>query len=253
MREIPKITKVLILLNVGVFVLQQFGGLGNMITGLLALFPVQDPKFEPWQPLTYMFLHGGWTHLFFNMFALWMFGGLIERTLGEKRYMIYYAVCGIGAALCQIAVQFIAGSYAPTVGASGAIYGILLAFGMLYPEEKMFVFPIPIPIKAKWFVVIYAVIELGSAMANTGDGVAHMAHLGGMLFGWLLLRYWRNAPARRKQRGPRVSSVNPDWEDNARRKRENQEIDAILDKIRRSGYDSLSPQEKLKLFENSNR
>jgi membrane associated rhomboid family serine protease len=149
------------------------------------------------------------------MFALWMFGGTVERTFGEKRFLIYYIICGLGAAICQEISQFVQIyamlpsevtieqmfhlSYADrmalnaftTVGASGCVYGILLAFGMSYPEERIFIFPLPVPVKAKWFVIAYAAIELGSALSSRGDGVAHVAHLGGMLFGYFLIKYWR--------------------------------------------------------------
>lgn len=169
-----------------------------------------------------MFAHGGWSHIFFNMFALWMFGGIVERTWGPRKFLFYYMVCGIGAGLFQELAQLgefyyiasnnlanfnisqtmlVAEANAPmlnswtTVGASGAIYGILLAFGMLYPEERMFIFPLPVPIKAKWFVVGYAAIELFMAFSTANDGVAHIAHLGGMVFGFFLIRYWRRHPS----------------------------------------------------------
>lgn len=170
-----------------------------------------------------------------------------------------------------------------TVGASGAIYAILLAFGMIFPEERIFIFPLPIPIKAKWFVMIYVVIELASAFGTSNDGVAHLAHLGGMLFGFLLIRYWRNHPYsgfgdygvskgqqffdRMKanwESRHRSSSGNgsarteqtrheSDWEYNSRKEAEQEEIDRILDKIRKSGYDSLSKSEKQRLFDSSNK
>ena len=175
----------------------------NDIYALFALFPVGSPFFELWQPVTYMFLHGGFSHLFFNMFALWMFGRGLEMEMGSKRFIIYYFTCGIGAALVQLgmanidimnmASQVELWNYmlTPTVGASGAVYGILLAFGMLFPNSQMFVFPIPFPIKAKFFVIGYAVIELFSGLGASGDGIAHFAHLGGMIFGFFLIMYWR--------------------------------------------------------------
>jgi membrane associated rhomboid family serine protease len=158
-------------------------------------------------------MHGSLEHLFFNMFALWMFGRIIEQVMGQKRFLTYYLVCGIGAGLMQELVQYIhyltivpdlptvdpdqladALNMWNTVGASGAIYAILLAFGMIFPEERIFIFPLPIPIKAKWFVIIYAGIELFSAISTTGDGVAHLAHLGGMVFGFFMIRYWQKHP-----------------------------------------------------------
>jgi membrane associated rhomboid family serine protease len=162
-----------------------------------------------------MFMHGGLTHIFFNMFAVWMFGRTLEVVWGPRRFLFYYIACGIGAGLIQELVQFIEyetvlSSYSlvetsygvipmssylnmmNTVGASGAVYAILLGFGMLYPNSEMFVFPIPFPIKAKFFVVGYALIELFSGLANNpNDNVAHFAHLGGMIFGFILIMYWR--------------------------------------------------------------
>jgi membrane associated rhomboid family serine protease len=159
-------------------------------------------------------MHADFQHIFFNMFAVWMFGRTLEMVMGPKRFLTYYMVCGIGAGLVQEVIQYI--EYATTlsnysgvdtglavipmeeylnlmttVGASGAVYGILLAFGMLFPNTQMFVFPIPFPIKAKFFVVGYAVIELFSGLGASGDGIAHFAHLGGMIFGFFLIMYWR--------------------------------------------------------------
>lgn len=165
----------------------------------------------PHQVVTYMFLHAGFSHFFFNMFALWMFGRVLEYDLGSKRFLIYYMVCGIGAALLQLGVAWIelsgmeeavmngtvsVAQYAsrvnvPTVGASGAIFGILLGFGMLHPNSIiMLLFP-PIPMKAKYFVIIYGVIELMLGVSGRMDNVAHFAHVGGMLWGWILLRWWK--------------------------------------------------------------
>ncbi len=168
----------------------------DFILGNLALFPVGSPFFHSWQVVTYMFLHGGFGHLFFNMFALWMFGRTLEYELGSKRFLIFYMVCGIGAGLIQLLVCWLAGSplNVPTVGASGAIFGILLAFGLMHPNDViMLIFP-PIALKAKWFVVIYGVIELFAGVrsfTSLADNVAHFAHLGGMLWGFLLLWYWK--------------------------------------------------------------
>jgi membrane associated rhomboid family serine protease len=159
-------------------------------------------------------MHADFQHIFFNMFAVWMFGRTLEMVFGPKRFLIYYMVCGIGAGLVQEVVQY--AEYAlhlsnyegvntglavipmaeylnmmTTVGASGAVYGILLAFGMLFPNSQMFVFPIPFPIKAKFFVIGYAVIELVSGLGASSDGIAHFAHLGGMIFGFFLILYWR--------------------------------------------------------------
>ena len=156
-----------------------------------ALYNVLSPNFYSWQVVTYMFLHGGFSHLFFNMFALWMFGRTLEYDLGSKRFLTYYMVCGIGAGLIQMLVCVLTGSMVPTVGASGAVFGILLSFGMLHPNNViMLMFP-PIPLKAKWFVIIYGALELMYGVRG-GDSIAHFAHLGGMLWGFMLLRYWKS-------------------------------------------------------------
>lgn len=177
----------------------------NTIYGTFALFPVESYFFEWWQPVTYMFLHGDFSHLFFNMFALWMFGRGLEVEMGTKRFLIYYFVCGVGAALVQLGMAQIdlmhladmpIATYnylrTPTLGASGAVFGLLLAFGMMHPNATIMLLIPPIPMKAKWFVVIYGAIELLLIIMQPNDGVAHFAHLGGMLWGWLLLLWWRH-------------------------------------------------------------
>ena len=322
MRQIPTITKNLLIINVICYLAYLvLGGRGINLNDIFGLHYFQATDFRLYQVVTYMFMHASLEHIFFNMFALWMFGSVIERTFGEKRFLIYYMVCGLGAALCQEISQFfqvyfmVADSGCTmadmfhldegsrqflnaltTVGASGSIYGILLAFGMTYPEERMFIFPLPVPIKAKWFVIGYAAIEVGLALMQNGDGIAHMAHLGGMLFGFLLLRVWRRTkPGFNGWDGYEVkddsktilgrirswlhldknndadddlkyghrnttSDRQKDWEYNARRNEEKKkneeaqkqreaEIDKILDKIRRSGYSSLTEEEKKKLFD----
>jgi membrane associated rhomboid family serine protease len=276
---------------------------GIDLTQLLGLHFFLASDFQIYQFFTYMFLHGGFTHIFFNMFALWMFGSVIERVWGPKKFIFYYIVCGIGAGITQELVQYatytIEGISAyqyvnaggvqmttdayinlwTTIGASGAVYGILLAFGMIFPNERLFIIPFPFPIKAKWLIVGYIAIELFSAMTGPGDGVAHMAHLGGMLFGFLLIRYWQrhqdssqsfgrsrgqeffenmkrrydqrqqqNNRMKAEQTDPRRES---DEEYNARKRKNQEEVDAILDKIRKSGYDSLTKEEKKKLFDQS--
>jgi membrane associated rhomboid family serine protease len=151
--------------------------------------------FEPWQLVTYGFLHGGEAHLFFNMFALWMFGAQLERTWGSQRFARYYLVCVLGAGLVQLVVVNYSveqcNEFYPTVGASGGVFGLLLAYGMLFPNHRiMLIFP-PIPMKARTFVIGYGLLELILGVTRTQEGVAHFAHLGGMLFGFLLLQYWR--------------------------------------------------------------
>ena len=280
-RNIPTVTKNLLIVNflafLATWILQQrgidladFGGLHFFLAS----------NFHLYQFVTYMFLHANLTHIFFNMFALWMFGVVVENVWGPKKFLFYYISCGIGAGLMQELVQLLGFSYISTVtiGASGAVYAILLAFGMIFPNERIFIFPLPIPIKAKWFVCGYAAIELFSAISSSGDGVAHMAHLGGMLFGFLMIRYWNSHPDSRYNRSSgqeffesmkrnferRRGGTNPhmhaeqrnetpvdDMEYNARKKQNQDEIDAILDKIRKSGYDSLTKEEKKKLFDAS--
>lgn len=309
MNNIPTITKNLLIVNVVVFLATYlFRNMGVDLNNVLGLHFFLAPDFHIYQLFTYMFAHGGFSHIFFNMFALWMFGCIVERTWGAKKFLTYYIVCGVGAGLFQELAQFaqfyfIASEQLPhftlaqtmkvananaaflnlwtTVGASGAVYGILLAFGMLYPEERIFIFPLPVPIKAKWFVMGYAAIELFMAYSSTGDGVAHLAHLGGMVFGFFLIRYWRRHPdirysrrsgqhffdsmraswerrtGRKDRGGVFTNSANTrhesDWDYNARRKAEQERMDEILDKIRRNGYESLTREEKQQLFDASNR
>ena len=165
--------------------------IGNEIIGYLALFNAESPFFHSFQVVSYMFLHGGLEHLFFNMFALWMFGRSLEYELGSKRFLTYYLVCGIGAALIQMATVWFTGEYyVQLIGASGAVMGLLLAFGVLHPNAVIMLLIPPIPMKAKWFVIIYGVIELFSGWRGYGN-VAHFAHVGGMLWGLVLLYWWR--------------------------------------------------------------
>jgi membrane associated rhomboid family serine protease len=188
--QITPINKALILANVGIFILQNL--LGGLIEVWFALWPPQLPYFKPWQLLTYGFLHGGMAHLFFNMFALFMFGSEIERLFGPKRYLVYYLLCVVGAAAMHIIVVTQAGMPpAPTVGASGAVFGLLLAFGMAYPKRMiMLIFP-PIPMPAWLFVTLYGLLELYLGITQTASGIAHFAHLGGMATGFVVIRYWR--------------------------------------------------------------
>ncbi|MCR4660070.1 MAG: rhomboid family intramembrane serine protease [Bacteroidales bacterium] len=158
------------------------------ITNALALWSFGSGNFRVWQLVTYMFMHANLSHLFFNMFALWMFGYVLENYWGTRRFVFYYMVCGLGAGLVN---ALIPGGL--TVGASGAVYGLLLAFGMLFPNERIYLYFL-VPIKAKWFVIGYAAIELIEGVMATGDHVAHFAHLGGMVFGLLLILYWKRHP-----------------------------------------------------------
>ena len=306
MNNIPAVTKNLLIINILFFAGQKVATLyGIDLTDELGLHFFLANNFCWYQLFSYMFLHGGFEHLFFNMFALWMFGRTIEHTMGQRRFLFYYLTCGLGAGIMQECAQYVEylwqgynayeqvnigsaiidmGEYLnrwTTVGASGAIYGILLAFGMTFPDERIFIFPIPIPIKAKFFVCGYAVIELLSAMARSNDGVAHIAHLGGMLFGLLLILYWRNGGggSRRNRydndfydRGDRNKFFR-NWFESLRRKRESHftsspggkfgqdidyrqrkkedeaEMDRILDKVKSHGYDGLTEEEKKRLFD----
>ena len=316
MRNIPVVTKNLLIINILVFIATYVvRGMNIDLNDILGLHFFLASDFRIWQFFTYMFMHGGFTHILMNMFMLWMFGMVVENVWGPRKFLFYYIVCGVGAGLCQELAQY--GTYLVyglanfdslrigttvlpmdvylnmmnTVGASGAIYGVLLAFGMLFPEERMFIIPIPIPIKAKWIVMGSIVVELFSAIGTSNDGVAHLAHLGGMLFGFILIRYWKKHPYsgygdfgmnrghqffdRMKntweQRGGRDSrnatngnseswsntsqsnnaNNRSDWDYNAQKKQQQEEVDRILDKIRKSGYDSLTKDEKQKLFDSS--
>ena len=316
MRNIPVVTKNLLIINILVFIATYvLRGLNIDLNDILGLHFFLASDFRIWQFFTYMFMHGGFTHILMNMFMLWMFGMVVENVWGPRKFLFYYIVCGVGAGLCQELAQY--GTYLVeglaqyesvkigttvlpmnvylnmmnTVGASGAIYGVLLAFGMLFPEERMFIIPIPIPIKAKWIVMGSIVVELFSAIGTSNDGVAHLAHLGGMLFGFILIRYWKKHPYSGygdfgmnrghqffdhmkntwEQRGGRDSrnasngnsgswtnasqsnnaNNRSDWDYNAQKKQQQEEVDRILDKIRKSGYDSLTKDEKQKLFDSS--
>ena len=303
MNNLPTTTKNLLLINALVFAATYFLQSWD-IAGKLGLHFFMASDFHLYQLVTYMFVHGGFTHIFFNMFALWMFGRVMENVWGPRKFLFYYMICGIGAGIiqeiAQLGTYYVEGLYAydqvnigtsilttgqylnlwNTVGASGAVYGILLAFGMTFPNERIFIFPIPVPIKAKWFVIGYAALELYSSISSSMDGVAHVAHLGGMLFGLLLILYWRRHPgsdarfgrsrgqeffnrmkasfdqrkgqgARNNEQETRRNTREADMEYNARKQQRQAEVDAILDKIRKSGYDSLTKEEKKRLFEAS--
>ncbi|MCR4921820.1 MAG: rhomboid family intramembrane serine protease [Bacteroidaceae bacterium] len=310
MNNMPTITKHLLIINILMFAGRYVASLyGIDLDNLLGLHFFLASDFRWYQFFTYMFMHGGLEHLFFNMFAVWMFGRIVENTMGPRRYLFYYLTCGLGAGIIQECVQYISflsqglGAYEQvalasttiemseflnrwtTVGASGAVYGILLAFGMTFPEERIFIIPLPVPIKAKYFVCGYAVIELMSALARSNDGVAHFAHLGGMLFGLLLILYWRNHggnrgsrnggygyydqhydrgsgsggwrqwfAALRRPKKPHTTLRNEgkytqDMDYRRRQKEREEEIDRILDKVRRNGYNGLTDEEKKRLFD----
>ena len=327
---IPRITKNLLILNVLAYlatVVLESRNFDLTLWGGLHYF--ESPYFGIYQLVTYLFLHGSLTHLFFNMCALWMFGCEVERAWGPRKYLLYYFVCGIGAGLCQELVQYVTMGYSITIGASGAVYAVLLAFGMIFPRRvigvplliigllvldlvntngtvqmmlslfnQVFFFAILIafimpgnplsrkiwslmitrPIEARWCVFGYIAIEVLYSWKNlVGDTTAHMAHLGGMLFGFLLIYYWKQQESARfdrsrstsffdqlKNRFTQSSTTSPrnpymhvehtnskqaDMEYNARKRQRQEETDRILDKIRKSGYDSLTKEEKKYLFE----
>jgi len=225
----PPVVKNLIIINVvmllGTMVLQQVFKVN--LNAVLGMFYFQSPLFAPWQIVTHMFMHGGIAHIFFNMYALWIFGKTLESVWGSKRFLIYYLATGLGAAFFHQLVNYIQFApdiaalkaaysvdrinnallneilqpgnqfYAigrdlirPTVGASGAVYGVLLAFGMLFPNTPLFLMFIPIPIKAKWLVIGFGLLELYLGITQSGGNIAHFAHLGGMIFGFILIKYW---------------------------------------------------------------
>ena len=185
------LTTVLIAVNAAVFLLQQ--GVPGLLP-LLALWPV-GAGFQPWQLLTYAFLHGSLLHIAFNMFALYMFGNPVEGVFGPRRYLAYYLVCVLSAAIAQLITSGLTGTVYPTVGASGGVFGLLLAYAIYFPRNRvMLLFP-PIPMPARVFVVVYAALELFLGVTGTEEGVAHFAHLGGLVGGFIMLRYWRSTPA----------------------------------------------------------
>ena len=222
MRNIPIVTKNLLIVNVVAFLLTFVLGKdasgGYVLNELLGLHFFMASDFQVFQLITYMFMHGGFEHIIFNMFALWMFGCVVERVWGAKKFLFYYIACGVGAGLFQELAQFVqfylmASDQIPafgigdiwmvarnssavlnawtTVGASGAIYGVLMGFAMLYPDAILsLIFP-PVSMKAKWFVLIFGGIELLTGVTGVGGGIAHFAHLGGLIFGYLLIMYWK--------------------------------------------------------------
>ncbi|HET9484593.1 MAG TPA: rhomboid family intramembrane serine protease [Xanthomonadales bacterium] len=213
MRDLPPVTQALLIANVAIFLLQHL--FGPTLIANFALWPLGGPGyartaqgivevgFAPWQLVTYAFLHGGMFHLVMNCFALYMFGSAIERTLGPRPFIVYYATCAVGAALLQLwtmGVQTPQGM-TPTVGASGGVYGLLLAFGMLYPKQIIMLLIPPIPMPAWLFVIVFGAIELFLGLSRAQSPIAHFAHIGGMLAGLVLLQYWRGKlPIKPKRR-----------------------------------------------------
>lgn len=194
----PPVLKNLVIINALVFLAQTLLDRQFMLTERFALWPVNSPFFKPYQLLTHMFTHGSLGHIFFNMFALWMFGRILENVWGSRRFLIFYLISGVGAAVVHLVVQYFTGGFAPAVGASGAVMGILVAFAYLFPNTELFILFIPFPIKAKWAVIGYVAIDLFGGIANfSGDNIAHFAHLGGALTGFVLVLFWNKGNRQR--------------------------------------------------------
>ena len=197
---VPPVTATLIALNVGAFVVS--GALPRASLAF-ALWPVgsqwmllSNAGFAPWQLVTYAFLHGSLFHLAFNMFGLYMFGSALEQTLGRVRFVIYYFACVVAAAITQLVVLQLAGTFVPTVGASGGVFGLVLGYAMFFPHHRVVLLIPPIPMSARTFAIVYALMELALGVFGSQQGVAHFAHLGGMAGGWILLRWWGLRAAR---------------------------------------------------------
>ena len=275
-RFFPPVIKALLVSNVAIFLLavlfERFSvgdvSLAAIINYVFDLFPL-GKGFQVWQLFTYMFMHGGLMHLFFNMFALWMFGMDLENDWGSKKFLLYYLMCGLGAGVSNLLIGPFFGPAAPTVGASGAIYGVLLAFGLMYPDRPIFVWFL-VPIRARYFVLLYIALELYAGVTGSADGIAHFAHLGGAAVGLLFLMFdanrvpwrrwiegWRSRvarPYRYGEYGPQPQSPVDDahYDDVEEGAEVSQErIDEILDKISKSGYQNLTEEEKRILFDAS--
>ena len=283
----PPVIKNLIIINVAVFFVQllsqniSIGGIpGNdLILRWFALMPLSTGFFEIWQLITYQFLHGGFAHILFNMFALWMFGIEVENMWGSKKFLTFYLICGVAAGLAQLFITpLLTGELGPTIGASGAIYGVLIAFGLLFPNRYIFLYFF-IPIKAKYLITIMILFEFFAI--SPGSNIAHLAHLGGALAGFVYLMLDKDinfdlkTMLRRSSYGSSGSSrpFNPlgNFGEKFKKKESNvqeakyydlnqnndpskvsqEEIDKILDKISRSGYQNLTEEEKRILFEAS--
>ena len=299
MRMTPAV-KVILIINIVFYVLSYWvtplfplGGHGDWFVQFNALHPIGYSGFAVYQYLTYMFMHGGWWHLFFNMWSLMIFGNAVEQQVGTKRFVYYYLLCGVGSALInQLCTALGIIAPAQLVGASGAIYGVMAAAAFFFPNARLFIIPIPFPIKLKYLVGFYTVVEMYMGIMSV-DGVAHFAHLGGILVGIAILFCWRMQDKKQQKRGRenywttstsnqshyekeeglweklkqffvgkrqpkmRVTNVREanyaDHMYNERKRQESDEIDRILDKIRRNGYQNLSESEKATLFNASKR
>ena len=250
---LPGITpavKYLVIINSSIFFIQLL--LRPQWSLLLGLTPALFWQGYVWQPVSYMFLHGGVFHLFFNMLVLWMFGSTLESTWGPRRFLKFYFICGVGAGLLNAVVT--PGSMVPTIGASGAIYGLLLAFGILFPEQLIYIWGI-FPVKAKYFVIGIGVIEFLTAMSATQSGIAHFAHLGGMLFGLVYMKWpeWQGTVSRWQAEKKRERHLKVVWDRDREMLKLRKEIDDLLDKAGRNGIDTLSTKEHARFNELSNR
>lgn len=185
----PPFTQALILANVAVFFLAQLTGFGGI--AWFALWPLNSGFFMPWQPISYAFLHEGLTHLAFNLFGLWMFGSELERVWGSQRLAAFYFISVLTAAAAQLIVTATLGIDAPTIGASGGLFGLLVGFAMVFPHRTILLLLPPIPLPAWLFVTFYGLIELTLGVTGSAGGIAHFAHLGGLAGGWMVIRYWR--------------------------------------------------------------
>ncbi len=272
---ITPVVKSLLISNVVVYFLANF--LDNFTIGdflfsdflrkFLFLYPFETKDFGIWQVFTYMFMHGGIWHLLFNMFALWMFGSELENLMGSSKFLFYYTICGVGAGIANLFIAPIFASVGPTVGASGAIYGVLVAFGLLFPDRIVFMYFIPLP--AKIFVGIYMAIELYSGITGTNDGIAHFAHLGGAAVGFIFLIFdkesssgqnlfqyiFGNVKRKKHDNGFSYTIENETshrrYDDDYKYRANQEVINKILDKISKTGYSSLTEEEKKVLYEES--
>ena len=290
MRMTPAV-KVILIINIVFYIfaywitpMVSFDGHADWFLNFNALHPLGSSGFSVLQYITYMFMHGGWWHLFFNMWSLMIFGNAVEQQVGTKRFVYYYLLCGVGSAMVNQLMTMLGIIFpAQLVGASGAIYGVMAAAAFFFPNAKLFIIPIPFPIKLKYLVGFYTVVEMYMGITSV-DGVAHFAHLGGIVVGIIILLIWKyqdSFSARRNhyrygggsshyekeegvwdklkksfggERKPKMRVMNvkeanhADHEYNSRKREESEEIDRILDKIRRNGYQNLTEQEKSTLF-----
>ena len=187
----PPVVKNLLIINVLVFILQNVLDKRIYFTQLIGLWPINSSMFQLWQVVTHMFAHGGMFHIFFNMFALWMFGRILENLWGGKKFLIFYMLCGLGAAAIHLGVQYFTGTFSMAVGASGAVYGLLVAFAFLFPNTPLYLMFIPIPIKAKWAITGILVLDIVFGFSSANTGIAHAAHVGGAITGFIIVWYWK--------------------------------------------------------------